>query len=163
MKNKTNGSALIVVLLLLVMMMLMGFALMRSTELATLISGNVATKQAATQAGEVGLQAAESKLKSINSSGTLDTTNTDDSYSKETLSVDPEGLPIATETCPWSTITDLDNGLSYQYIIERLCNSAGDACMTKSDTDGDHVLYRITVKITGARNTESYIQALYGI
>ena len=161
MQATQKGSALIIVLLILVMMILMGFALMRSTETATLISGNVATKQAATQAAEVGLQVAEAALKSINENGALDTTDSSQSYCSTAL-VLVSGIPTATNACPWSGVTALSNGLSYQYLIERLCN-ASSVCTINTDSEGEHTMFRITIKITGPRNTESYIQASYGI
>lgn len=140
-KASVTGSVLIVVLLLLVIMTFMSFALVRSSDVNTLISGNIATKQAAVQAGDVGFREAETLLLGIYSgtaqippyyASTANQFITDKAFNKIT----------------WSPMKSVVSGLSYEYYIEKI---------------NQNPLYRITVRVTGPKHSESYFQTLYGI
>ena len=192
--RKQSGATLIVVLLILVSMLLMGFALMRSTDLAALISGNISIKQAATQAGDIGLVAAENALKNTFLSNP-DTKVT--GYSPTVITGDdgtqildfPSDLSVLEkisfntklDAISWAQAVAIGNGLSYQYYVEKMCSKIGgsDVCATAPSTgviEGSSLkvnsllpdstttqanIYRITVKISGPRSLETYVQALY--
>ena len=162
MKNK--GSALIVILLILVMMTLMSFALMRSTDLATLISGNIASKQASIQASDkafVEIEATINNLLSAISNGTgidLATDSTANFYYAAALTDgNADGIPDdATITNPTklSVAAETGNtGYTYQYVIERI-NASYNA-------DKGTGLYRVTVRINGPKSSKSYFQGIY--
>lgn len=136
---KQKGSTLIIVLLLLVLMTLMAFALMRSTETATLISGNIASKQAAVQAGDVALVAAEKVLKDLVDNGTEPTKG----YSS-TVNANITAKNFSDVTA-WSDPATLENGTSYKYVIDKLADD----------------YYRLTIEISGQRGAKSYFEALY--
>lgn len=193
---REKGATLIVVLLLLVAMMLMGFALMRSVDMAGLISGNVAFKQAATQAGDVALVDAEALLATIGNNPTASVNG----YASTSQSQDETGLPCvraaagsSSYTCAispavtppadfyWVPATPVPvvNGLSYQYAIERMCDSNGNcvagpsissavsncsAGMNKPECMGSSnppVQYRITARIVGPKDLTTYVQGFY--
>lgn len=181
MRIKQRGAVLIVVLMLLVSMLMMGLALMRSTDVAGLIAGNVAIKQAATQGGDIGLVGAETALATFflnagtNAAGYSSTVLDEDTYGI------PTNLPTGVSWAPATPVSIGSNGLAYQYLVERMCNdAAGTNCSTIGGDSGSTAncsarvdagncataatpatLYRATVRITGPKNLETYVQALY--
>ena len=56
--NRQQGTSLVIVVILLVILMVSALALVRSSETVGAVAGNVAFKQAATEAGDVGIAAA---------------------------------------------------------------------------------------------------------
>jgi type IV pilus assembly protein PilX len=60
--RRQNGVVMLVALIVLVIMTMAGLALMRSMDTTNLIAGNMAFKQAATQAADAGLEAANAWL-----------------------------------------------------------------------------------------------------
>ncbi|MDQ7989472.1 MAG: hypothetical protein REI09_07535 [Candidatus Dactylopiibacterium sp.] len=172
-----RGFALITVLILLIVMLIGGMALFRSTQNASLIAGNAAAKQAASQAGNVGLVAAQKVI------DTALPTASGSGFSLVALGSDDHGIPTPDGTVGWYPATAVDagdnSGYKYQYIIEKLCNSAG-VCTRSSTTTTTNQgslggnsqqptkttiaidLYRVTVKIEGPRSVVSYVQAVYG-
>lgn len=161
MKRKQQGATLLVVLVLLVLMLFMGMALLKSTSLAGLISGNTASKIISTQISDIALTKAEEKLNTIQSE-----TPSGEGYVLSQKNINnsiPGGIPAADNT-EWSTA--VNTGIySYRYLIEKLCDEAGENCQTKTITsdgkDYTDQLYRITIQISGPKNTRSYVQAFY--
>lgn len=177
-QNRTQqGFVLITVLMLMIVMLIGGMALFRSTQNSSLIAGNSASKQAASQAGNVGLVAAQKII------DTALPTASGNGFSLVSLGNDDYGIPIPNSSTTWYPTTPADagdsSGFTYQYIIEKLCNSAGVCAQstttttanqgslgvnaqqpTKTTTSVD--LYRVTVKVEGPRSTLSYVQAVYG-
>lgn len=172
MKKPHQGSTLIIVLVLLTIMTFMGMALYRSSDLAGMIAGNVSSKQMATQVGDMGLAAAEAILRgNIPAAAQAGFVITQ----KNTGS---DGIPTSVTEAEWSA-AQISYGFTYRYLIEKLCtNAAPPVCTTTSipkppsgggqnaapGSGGQYEvaqMYRVTVKITGPKNLESYVQALY--
>jgi type IV pilus assembly protein PilX len=170
--HQQRGVSLFVVLVLLIIMMIAGVALFRSTDIAALIAGNTATKQAATQVGNIGLVEIQKKI--VDQTLTAGTPG----YTETALAVDANGIPVPAGNVDWTpeTPTDAGNGFGYQYIVEKLCNADGVCTQSRIGSEGSNLgdermpdppqtivdLYRVTIKITGPRNTETHVQALYG-
>ncbi len=148
-----KGVVLLVALIMLVAMTLGGIALVRSVYTANIIAGNLAFQQSATNSADVGVQTAFAWL--IANKATLgasnsgmgytnvrgDKTTTWDSYWKTTLA-------LASVTMVMDTA-----GNTVAYAIERLCTDAGCTGIAQP-------YYRITVRVSGPRDTVSYIQAI---
>lgn len=193
-----RGLVLFFALIALVAMSLAALALVRSVDTATLISGNLAFRQAATSSGDAGVEAAIATLDA------MDLANADPSAFKlanhvfnvasATNGYYPNADPDLnlTSDATWTNDTSSDavvdtSGNSYRYIIQRMCRTAGviipDAsCLfsaAATDTSGKSVplpsqicegsgcpkggqspLYRVTVRVTGPRNTVSYVQTM---
>ncbi|MBS1154427.1 MAG: hypothetical protein H6R07_351 [Proteobacteria bacterium] len=172
MNKPHRGSTLIIVLVLLTIMTFMGMALYRSSDLAGMIAGNVSSKQMATQVGDMGLAAAEAVLRgnipAAAQAGFVPT-------QKEP---DGDGIPAPVTEQEWSA-AKTSYGYTYRYLIEKLCTNANPAVCTTTKipipppptglnappgSGGQYEsaqMYRVTVKITGPKNLESYVQALY--
>ena len=174
MRKHQQGGSLIFVLIILVAMLISSVAVIRSAETTTAVAGNIAFKEAATQAGDLGLGAAELKLASLASP---DSTVQFNYYAQE-LSTDGYGVPTGID---WSQVPKQVSGnYTYQYILERLCFGALPVtdinlqCRTaKPEQQGSSklgsplyaalppVYFRATVRVTGPKNAESFVQGIY--
>lgn len=174
-----SGSSLIIVLILLAALLVSASALTRSSATATAIAGNVALTQAATQIAEQGVQAAQTYV-----SGLADPESTADLwYYRAKLGSDSTGLPLNMAWAAQAKAVPVAaaNGFAVQYVVERLCagtmpvgTNASTQCTTASveqagsDTVGapvytssTSVFYRATVRVTGPKSLESYVQAIF--
>lgn len=83
--RRQGGVVMLVALIVLVVMTLAGIALMRSMDTSTMIAGNMAFKQAATQAADVGIESAIAYLEQQNTNNGLYETVKNAGYSSQTL------------------------------------------------------------------------------
>jgi Tfp pilus assembly protein PilX len=172
MMRSQSGTSLIIVVILLVILMISALALVRSSETVGAIAGNVAFKQAATEAADTGIASAGQWLTAL--------TNTDSAvtgvYYATRQNVDTYGLP----TVDWAAVPAATvSTFRVQYVVERLCQGPTPVanvisqCLTTENTqDGSKkvgspaytgtaaVYYRVTVRVQGPRNAESYVQSL---
>ena len=170
--RRQAGASLLVVLIILVIMLLGGVAMLRSSEISALVAGNVAFKEAATQAADVGISAAAKTLGGI---ANVDA-DIPDSYYAVRQAENSDGVPNGVD---WSRVaaTTVGND-SVQYVIDRLCNAtpvtdpAANCMVREEEAAGSQkagaltyrkpatVYYRITVRVTGPKKSTSYVQAL---
>lgn len=146
-RAKQRGVALMVALIVLVALTLAGLSLMRSMDTTGLIAGNLAFRQAATQAGDMGAEAAIRWLEA----NIATTTTCPDGSTQPTLECDnPSNGYFAAQSSPgpgqswddfWrasletnavSLAQDPTTGNTTTYIIHRLCNSSGAPNSTPS-------------------------------
>lgn len=173
MKSHQRGASLILVLVSLTVLLLASAALLRSSDTAMAISANIASKQGATQAADIafadaGVRIANLADRDVNASGW---------YYATTQDVDEHGLPRAS----WATVPEIAAGnYRVQYIVDRLCRvapvtDAAQQCATAAPT-GDTsskrvgaavyipltaVYYRVTARVVGPKQSESFVQALF--
>lgn len=191
-KNQ-DGIILIIALIMMVAMTLGGLALMRSVHTTTIIAGNLAFQQAATNSADRGIETAVTWLETTKAANST-ALNSDILASGYTASKpttdDPSSNQDWTElwTSVWAprgvaTVGDDGAGNNIQYVIQRMCNQTGASstanCATSpivvSSTGGSkgagsptisinaQVYYRITVRVTGPRNTTSFVQAIVAL
>jgi Tfp pilus assembly protein PilX len=184
-RPRQRGAVLFIALIVLVAMSLAGIALIRGVDTANLIAGNLAFKQNATHGGDWGVEQARTWLQlqaspvlyadlpgrySAAMQTGLDFTGTDPSapdFDWDANSFDVVGDPA---------------GNQVRYVIHRMCELAGNPgsvnCVrtslggTTGGTQGgatyggaalpstSQIYYRITVRVTGPRNTVSYVQVM---
>lgn len=171
--RKQQGAALFIALVALATMAVAGIALVRSMDTSTLLAGNLTYRQATVQAAELGIEDAISYLVGKKTYQALDNfedvTNGRIRYISQALSVDSFGIPDVN----WdSEVFQLQNPLllntnAYQvsYVIDRLCRDRGVSdphifCQA-TGSSSQIVNYRITVRVTGPRNSESFVQTIY--
>ena len=186
MRARQRGAVLFIALIVLVAMSLAGIALIRGVDTTNLIAGNLAFKQNATHGGDWGIEQARAWLQAQVAANLYndvpgryyaamqtgaDFTNTDPSRpdfdwanNAFDLGADPAGNP------------------EVRYVIHRMCDLAGNPgsvnCVrtttggTSDSTKGgatyggaalpstSQIYYRITARVTGPRNTVSYVQAM---
>ena len=162
----------------LLVMTITGLALVRTSTLGAGVSGSLALKKAATSGADLGLETGLSKLEVLAATGTsaLDANNSTLGYY---ASVDPKASvqSLAWGSSPVATTND-GLGNEVRYLIHRLCSKAaalndagqscvmpqGEGCSGSSESIGSvssctqRPMYRITAKVTGPLDTESYVQ-----
>lgn len=148
--------------------------LMRSTESAALIVGNTTFKEAAVRAGELGINAAFTAVTGLSA----EDVNVTPWYYATAQVADAAGLPSGVN---WDALTRTSLGnYQVQWLVERLCVAplpvtdvysqcqVSQTQQTGSNRGGwgvsvqnDPVKYfRVTVRITGPKSTEQFIQSL---
>lgn len=139
-----QGFTLIIVLIVLVAMMLAGISMMNSVSTASMVAGNMAFRQAAVHAGDVGTEqaivwlqnhAGSALFNNIPASGYIArqdepaANQTWDDYWRAALDPSPVARPVAAVINSGNVVTlptDAATGTTVSYVIHRLCRSAGD-------------------------------------
>ena len=180
-----RGVVLFIALIVLVAMSLAGIALIRGVDTANLIAGNLAFKQNATHGGDWGVEQARAWMQAQPAAtlqfdvpgryaaamqSNLDFTATDPS--KPDFDWDANSFAAGADPA----------GNQVRYVIHRMCDSSGGPgvtnCVSTSaggtvgGTKGgatyggaalpstSQIYYRITARVTGPRNTVSYVQVM---
>ena len=200
-QHRQKGFVLFLALVSLVVMSLAAVALIRSVDTNSQITGNLAFRQNATLSSAYGLEAVAQTI-GAQLIGYEDANDPANGYYATCLTFDnfpanPCGGERLTQDARWvpDTTSQLADGLpgisngvdpygnTVQYIVERMCNQAGETlagrCMITSsvadpsgstcpptcgklpDESVDYPLYRITVRIAGPKNTISYVQGFF--
>ena len=186
-----RGAVLLISLIMLVLLTLAGIGLLRSVSISNVVAGNLAFQQAATHSADAGVEAAVAFLEANRVGTTLHsdivsgssvryvsqrqepaTNGGWDSFWNTTLAGSGAVNTLATDAA----------GNTVSYVIHRLCNSTGmpayPGCSYAPDrtsADGNsrsvapvlqgerQIYYRITARVTGPRNTLSYVQVVVAI
>jgi Tfp pilus assembly protein PilX len=185
-RTAQHGMVLLVALIVLVAITVAGMAMMRSVDTATLVAGNLAFQQAATQASDKGVEAAITMLRQKLVDDSLSDNDTSNGYVATLQSTDN---PATGES--WQAYWDANlKGIAYDigedlyknhvyFVVHRMCQNAlppgsGGQCVASpavtttagnSEEAGEiqlnsasQIYYRITVRVAGPRRTESYVQ-----
>lgn len=173
-RRAQGGITILVVLILLSVMLLGGLALARMAGVGTLVAGNVMMKERALQASEAGINTAYARLRGLTTSQLG--TNAGGWYFAAQRATDGDGLPSGVDWHSASGAASVDvDGYTVQYVVERVCVTAAPAeiqreCLLKvvdipvRDASGltppMGQQFRITVRVTGPKDTHTYVQAL---
>ncbi|QBB70887.1 hypothetical protein ELE36_11290 [Pseudolysobacter antarcticus] len=191
--KKQRGVTLFIALIALVILLLAAVSLIRSTDTALLISGNLAIKRDLVNEAENAVQLALTSFASGGMKnepsrwGSLSSAN----YSASVLPSNAQGIPnILLDTdanylAAYSgALPTANNGITYRYVIDRLCPAAGapntQRCVTgitlptggnaRNPTENGggppptipgKAVYRVTVRVTDLRQTQSFIQTTF--
>lgn len=190
--RRQRGAAMLFALILLVALTLAGIALTRSVSTTNIIAGNMAFQQAATHAADVGIERAIVWLEANNSGTTLHASALSGPAMRyAALRLDPATNvswdKFWTDTLAGNgsvnTLPTDAAGNTVSFVIQRLCSAEGvpnaSGCATSPiDIDGEgnskrpdghafsapkQVYYRITARVSGPRNTLSYVQAVVSL
>jgi Tfp pilus assembly protein PilX len=185
---KQRGVTLLITLIVLVAMTLAAISLVRSVDTTNVIAGNLAFRQNATLAGDVGTEAAILWLEK-NNTATLFVDQPGSGYS----AVHTE--PITGQTWDqWWAAVAAPRGIAtlpvdaagniVSYSIERMCSmqidpidpgancsqaqvavnvGSSQTSQSRGLSSGTQVYYRITTRIDGPRNTVSFTQAVIAL
>jgi type IV pilus assembly protein PilX len=166
-----------ITLIVLAALMLAAVALLRSVDTGNLVTGNMALKGAALNAGDKGVEAAMRWI--VQNRATLNVDNVAQGYWATAPSADPDWTTSAAWTnafCIDSCIAD-SGGITNYYVIHRMCSTTGvpdpSRCAVVTSTSagsssvagstpftGQRVYYRVTVRAVGPRNTVSLVQSM---
>ena len=174
---RQRGAVLFIALIVLVAMTLAGIALMRSVDTGNLIAGNLAFRNAATHAGDAGLESARGWLMG-KSAGDLQKDGAKGYYANWQEQFDPQtfnwvgqGITVGTDSI----------GNTTYYVVHRMCRESDKSIDATDCTKVTAVsvgstkggggygmtplsgaslpYFRITTKVLGPKNTVSYVQA----
>jgi hypothetical protein len=180
--RRQRGAVLFIALIVLVAMSLAGIALIRGVDTANLIAGNLAFKQNATHGGDWGVEQARNWLQAQPAAGLYNDVPGLYSAAMQTgldfTATDPSAPDFDWSANSFGPVPD-PAGNQVRYVIHRMCDLAGNPasqnCVSTSlgGTAGgskgsvnpalpstSQIYYRITVRVTGPRNTVSYVQVM---
>lgn len=172
-KQSQQGASLLIVLVILMVLLLGALSMARLTETSTSISGNIAFKDSSIQASEIGVSEAFARLRTV----TDLEQDLDGWYFASIKGDDSTGLPLNVD---YSKVAQVSSGsFTVSYIVERMCTGTtpildlNAQCVIKklpttgSAKAGMEALetaaakeYRITVLVTGPKNTKTYVQTM---
>lgn len=207
-----RGVVLLFSLIALVVLLLAAVALMRSFNTSQFMAGNIAFKRDLQNQGERAVNQVLTAFRPGNVLATAATRAANrgaSNYSASTLAVNAQGIPNAlgladdvfddTWTAPDITAaTDSSltgQGVRIRYIVDRLCNAAGDEqtlgadgclvadnpmpsggsasnlmgpdgkplCATCKSAAPQGVVYRLSIRVDGPRNTQAFFQSTFTI
>jgi len=181
-----RGVVLIVALIALVLLMIGGVALVRSMDISQLLAGNLAFKRDLVNRGEVGIGQAIGLLNTgaLSTEAVRQAGSAASNYSAQVLASTATGIPVvlvdnAAFAAAGMTGADLDvgDGVVARVVIDRQCTIPGAfdaarclAMLSASDQGGSAQLatkkpggdlrpiYRISVRVTGPRGTQTFLQ-----
>ncbi|GAA4031307.1 hypothetical protein [Actimicrobium antarcticum] len=185
--SRQKGVIVLFTLLAVVLLLIASVALVRSLDTSLTLAGNMAFKRDLVNQSERGVATVMSSLQ-VGGALTSETTRQNNllanNYSASTLASDSHGIPaILVSDAAWTAagmdgddITDATAGVTVRYVIDRLCTSAGPSSTVNcaisalgQDKAGTvHIrraggnslpVYRISVRVTGPRNTQTYVQS----
>jgi type IV pilus assembly protein PilX len=188
-RARQRGAVLLIALIMLVALTMAGLALMRSVSTSNIIAGNLAFQQAATHSAGAGIETAVSWLQANTANTTLHSSILTGSGMRYVAQrQDPTSGQswdaFWTGTLAGSGAVNAlpadAAGNTVSFVIHRLCNSTGaptyPGCsapavdvQSAGNSFGSGVIalnqtrqvyYRITARVTGPRNTLSYVQAV---
>jgi type IV pilus assembly protein PilX len=186
-----RGTVLLIALILLVVMTLAGIALVRSVSTSNIIAGNLAFQQAATHSADNGVETAVAFLEASSGGTALHTSILTGANRYVAVRQDPaagqswDAFWNATlaGSGAVNTLAADAAGNTVSYVIHRLCNATGlptypgcSASPVDTGSGGNsmgagviqlnaprQIYYRITARVTGPRNTLSYVQVVIAI
>ena len=183
--KRESGIVLILVLFGIVAMALAGVALVRATQTTNMIAGNFAFKQAALAATDSAIELAYAQLDTLivasaDANYPSGCTAGACVYYPTRQATDINGIPTAVGN--WSAVpaNTVNTTYSAQYVIDRLCSgvlpvtdpaancyigqgvAAGGSKKVGdfSFSSSPQIYYRVSVRVSGPRNTKSFVQAI---
>jgi len=186
LRRRQGGAVLFIALIVLVAMSLAGIALIRGVDTANLIAGNLAFKQNATHGGDWAVEQARTWMQA-QAATSLYNDAAGRYYAAMQSGLDFTATDPARPDFDWTNNSfnlgaDPAGNPEVRYVIHRMCDLAGNPgsvnCVrTSTGGTGDstkggatyggaalpstsQIYYRITARVTGPRNTVSYVQVM---
>jgi Tfp pilus assembly protein PilX len=186
-RTRQRGVVLIFTLIILLILTIGAVALMRSLNTSLFGAGNLAFRRDLTNQGELAVAnvMAEFKTGDLSTSGSTLNNVPADNYSATLLPSNTQGVPTALLTTTLSgtvgTHADLVGAtpdVTIRYVIDRLCSAtgtptgalcvqstaaptggtAGNTAVVKAPTS---TVYRLSVRVSGARSTQVFLQTTF--
>jgi Tfp pilus assembly protein PilX len=184
---KQQGVVLFIALIALVVMSLAAVALIRSVDTSTMIAGNLAAKQSATTSADSGLETAiawiDANSASLNADSAANGYYATQTANPTTFAWDATDSVPADDASGNIDANGMDkSGNTIRYVIQRMCRTTGASnpggCLFGAPVVGSNSqgvrpapvagaatsteqspMYRVTARVTSAKNTTSFIQA----
>lgn len=185
--QRQKGVVLFIALIALVVLMIAAVALVRSTDTAQMIAGNLSIKRDLTHESEQAVQAA---LANFSGTGALASESarlnnvSSANYSASVLASNGLGIPLTLlQAATTGETAAYNSGVTYRYVIDRMCPAAGvvNNCQSLTAATNNFIndvdvsanaghglgtrdlgaIYRISVRVTDARGTQSFFQTTF--
>jgi len=185
--QKQQGSSLILALIVLGVLLVAAIAMFRNADVSSMIAGNLAFRDVSVRASDVAIKNATTYLTNTITSANFNTDAAPGYYATQ-RAVTADGLPCSAAlggTCTaslmnWGTPVTVGTAQVFT-VIDRLCNATPSSdpsfnclidqqaisdsskvgnSLTSTTISTTSIYYRITVKVLGASNTESYVQVV---
>jgi len=190
-KARQRGVVMLITLIALVLLLLASAAMMRAADGSTVLAGNIGFRRDLGNQAERGFVAARKAL--VSGALSSDTTRSTDqlaaNYSSIRLDTNANGVPTvlasdtayASKAMTLADISDSTSGVTVRYVIDRQCITTGSfsaancelTAATNADKGGSDLprkaggesrpVYRISVRVKGPRNTESFYQSTFAL
>jgi len=187
-RHGQRGVVMLFGLIVLLIMMIGTVAMMRSMNTSTFNAGNMGFKRDLTNQGERAVATVLALLQSgaLGTEAARQNAATSRNYSATILPTNSQGVPNAlisdsAFTAVASTSNDITvsgQGITLRYVIDRLCVNTGAAsathctmsdngqpsgcsatpCDDLSDAVPQQAVYRVSIRVTGPRQTQAYFQ-----
>lgn len=187
--RRQDGIIVLFTLLAVVLLLIASVALVRSFDTSLTLAGNMAFKRDLVNQSERAVAKAIAAVSiggALASDATRQANSLTNNYFATTLTSEAHGIPtILVDDSAWTTagltatgdITDVTSNVSIRYVIDRLCLTGTVASSTVScaisalgaDKGGtiwikraggsSLPVYRVSVRVTGPRNTQTFVQA----
>lgn len=189
MPVRQDGIIVVFTLLAVVLLLIASVALVRSFDTSLNLAGNMAFKRDLVNQSERAIAKAIAVVSIggvLASDTTRQTNSLTNNYFATTLGSEAHGIPtVLIDDSAWTTagltatadIVDTTSSVKVRYVIDRLCLSGTVASSTvncaisalgadkggtiwiKRAGGSSLPVYRISVRVTGPRNTQTYVQA----
>lgn len=190
--QRQRGVILLFAMVVVVLLLIAAVALIRSVDSSLIVAGNIAFKRDLLNQGERAIAIARKSMSgngALADSATRQSNAPANNYSAIVLPTNAQGIPnILLSDDAWTSshmtgadIADNASGVTIRYVIDRLCTASGPPssakCVVSSrganggsaflitrKAGGDAPpVYRISVRITGPQNTQTYVQSTFSI
>lgn len=180
---KQQGLVLVITLLALMILLLASVALIRSTDANLRIAGNMAFKRDLINQAERAVPEIQTLFKTgaLQSASARDTTSVANNYYATIQASNSSGIPnvlFAVSDTNGNNIDTADgSGVKIRYVIDRMCLAEGGIIAQKCTLAGNdtppacdapcqvlptyYPVYRLTLRATGPKNTEAYLQTTF--
>lgn len=187
-RRQEQGLVLIGTLFALVLLMLAATAMLRSSDISAMLAGNLSFQRDLTNQAERGFAAARKLMASgaLAAETTRESNLASSNYAAARLTTNASGVPkVLTSESSYKdagySVADIsENGVTVRFVIDRQCLAAGAfneaSCETfagSSDASGSswlrkpgaekRPLYRVSVRVTGPRNTQAFFQSTFAL
>ena len=186
---RQEGMIVVFTLIAVVLLLIASVALVRSFDTSLTLAGNMAFKRDLVNQAERAVAKAIAAVSTGGALGTDTTRQADsltNNYFATTLASEAHGIPtVLIDDGAWTTagltatgdIADTTSGVKVRYVIDRLCltgtvapSSVSCAISALGADKGGTVwikraggsslpVYRVSVRVTGPRNTQTFVQA----
>jgi len=180
-RSQQRGVVLIFTLIILLILTIGAVALMRSMNTSVFTAGNLAFRRDLVNQGELAVSTVINQFKtgSLQSSASTLADNAALNYYAEMLPTTAQGIPNVLLTTVANPLAGAaGSGITMYYVIDRLCQAAGVSIASQcvqSDaaplattiktqtplTPPSATVYRLSVRVTGPRNTQVFLQSTF--
>lgn len=190
--QRQRGVVLLFAMIVVVLLLIAAVALIRSVDSSLIVAGNIAFKRDLLNQGERAIAIARKSMSgngALADSAIRQSNLPANNYAAIVLPTNAQGIPnILLSDDAWASshmtgadITDNTSGVTIRYVIDRLCTENGPPSSAKCVVSsrganggsdflslhkaggGTAPVYRISVRITGPKNTQTYVQSTFSI